>query len=130
MFLRRFEATDFCVVAEADEKIIGYAWFSIAPVYDDLYFGFRFQIPNDSVFGYDGFIVPEYRLTGAWPKFYSFLGSWMKQVGRTAVFTAVEHSNRVSLGTHLRFGFEPYATVWVVRILSRTFSVERPVRRR
>jgi hypothetical protein len=130
VFLRRFDARDFCIVAEADGRIIGYAWFSVAPVYDDLYFGFSFQVPSDSVFGYDGFIIPEYRLTGAWLKFQSFLGLWMKQVGKSAVFAAVEHSNRVSLATHLRFGFEPYATVWVVRILSRRFSVERPVRRR
>jgi L-amino acid N-acyltransferase YncA len=128
VFRRRFEAKDFSVVAESDEKIIGYAWFSVAPLYEDPYFGFVLSIPNDAVYAYDGFIVPEYRLKGAWLKFYSYLGCLMAQRGRTNVLTAVEHSNHGSLTTHLRFGFEPFGSVWVVRVLGRTFAVERPAR--
>jgi hypothetical protein len=127
-FLRRFRAGDFCVVAELDGKIIGYAWFSVAAVYADSYFGFKCAVPDDAVFGYDGFVVPEHRLTGAWLKFQRFLGCQMKLLGKTAVLTAIEHSNRLSLATHLRFGFEPYASVLVLRILGRTFSVSSPVK--
>lgn len=128
-FLRRFKDRDFCIVAEMDGEIVGYAWFSVALVYSDSYFGFQCAIPNDAVFGYDGFVLPEHRLTGAWLKFQRFLGCQMKLLGKNAVLTAIEHSNRLSLATHLRFGFEPYASVLVLRVLGRTFSIESPVQR-
>lgn len=128
VFLRRFDANDLCVVAEVDGEIIGYAWYTDALSYYDSFFEFTVKVPGNSVFGYDGFIVPEHRLTGVWLKIQSIVGSWMTKSGRSALVTAVEYSNRGSLATHLRFGFEPYASVWIVRILGRTLSVERSVR--
>lgn len=128
VFLRRFETSDLCVVAEVERRIIGYAWYTVVPSYHDSHFGFSVPIPADAVFGYDGFIVPEHRLTGVWWKLQGFLGSWMKATGKAAVLSTVEHSNRGSLVTHLRFGFEPHASLWLVRILGRTFSFQRPVR--
>jgi hypothetical protein len=128
VFLSRFEANDVCLVAEADNRIIGYAWYTYASSYHDSYFDFIVQVPADSMFGYDGFIIPEYRLTGAWLKIQGILGSWMTKSGKTAVLTAIEYSNRGSLATHLRFGYEPCASVWIVRMLRRTLSVERSVR--
>ena len=126
-FAQRFAAGDACVVAEANGAIIGYEWFSTASHHDEAHFGFRIEIEDGAVYAYDGYVVPEHRLTGTWMRFQQYIGTWIEQNNRTSVITLIEISNRASLTAHLRLGFSPYCEVTVVSLLGYRWIHRKPL---
>lgn len=117
LFRQRFAEGDGCVVALADNRIIGYEWFSENASHHETGWGYRITIPGGYVYAYDAFIDPAYRNTGVWLRFKAYLADWMAARGKRGVLTFVDYGNWPSLRTHLRFGFEPAGTVLALRVL-------------
>lgn len=127
-FLNRFKANDYCAVAIVDGRIVGYQWFCTRPVYLEERYACRVEIPRDAVYEYDIFIVPEHRLSGLWFKFHClYLTELMGQLRRQRVIGMVDYGMRLSMNTHLRFGFRLFRRVVVIRIFGKSICMERAV---
>ena len=120
-FLSRFAHGDLCVVAMIGSLIVGYEWFSEAAEHLEAVWGLTIAIPRNFVYAYDAYVDPAYRNTGIWLRFKSFLGHWMLAHGKSGVLTFVDEGNWASLNTHRRFGFVPTSTVFVLRVLGKSF---------
>jgi GNAT superfamily N-acetyltransferase len=117
MFVERFASGDRCAVAVVDGDIAGYEWFSTHPRHIVPPFGYTIEIPPGSVYAYDAYILPAYRLCGIWLAFKRHLAGLMRGTSRNRVLAYVEYGNDLSLKTHLRFGFVHFKTVTLVRAL-------------
>ena len=125
---RRFEGNDDCAVALVDGRIVAYQWFCAKPFYIEERYGYKVEIPEDSVYEYDIFILPEYRLAGIWFKFHClYLRQLMERLQRRRIIGMVDYGNRLAMNTHLRFGFRLFRRVIVIRLLGLSFFVEKPL---
>lgn len=115
-FARRVVAGDRFAVAVVDGRIIGYEWFSTNAFQMAEPFHYRIEIPQDSVYAFNAFILPEYRLGGVWLKLKAYLAGLMQDLNRTRVLTYVEAGNRLSMNSHLRFGFKPCKKVFIINV--------------
>jgi hypothetical protein len=123
-FLARFASGDRCAVAGVNGQIVGYEWFSVQPRHIVQPFGYVIDIPPGSVYAYDAYILPKYRLCGVWLGFKRHLAGLMRELSLNRVLTYVEYGNGLSLRTHLRFGFKHFKTATVIRALGARMSFE------
>jgi hypothetical protein len=129
LFLNRFKANDHCAVAVMDGRIIGYQWFCDRPLYIEERYSCKIEVPRDTIYEYDIFILPEYRLAGLWFKFHClYLRDLMAQLDRQRVVGMVDHGRHLSMNTHLRFGFTPFRRVFVIKIFGKAICLERDFR--
>ena len=124
-FMSRFAHGDLCVVAMIGSLIVGYEWFSEAAEHLEAVWGLTIAIPRHFVYAYDAYVDPSYRNTGIWLRFKGFLGHWMLDHGKSGVLTFVDDGNWASLNTHRRFGFVPTSTVFVLKVLGKSFFRHR-----
>lgn len=123
-FLERFASRDHCAVAVVNGEIVGYEWFSTQRRHLVPPFKYAIDVPPGSVYAYDAYILPKYRLCGIWLGFKSHLADLMRGLSSNRVLTYVEYGNDLSLRTHLRFGFVHFKTATVVRALGVRMAFE------
>ncbi len=120
-FLNRFKANDYCAVALVDGRIVAYQWFCVRPSYVEERYGYPIEVPSDAIYEYDVFILPEYRLGGIWFKFHClYLKELMEKLRRRRIIGMVDYGNRLSMNTHLRFGFRLFRRVFVIRMFGKS----------
>ncbi len=124
LFSRRFSVNDHCIVAVANGKIVGYEWFTDKSYHIEERYRYKINIPADSVYAYDAYISPEYRMCGFWLKFKMAMAGMMRQLGRHRIITMIDYENSISMNTHLRFGFIPFKNILVIRVLGKNFFRE------
>ena len=128
-FLNRFQANDQCAVAVLDGRIVGYQWFCDRAVYVEERYSCPIEVPADAVYEYDIFILPEHRLAGLWFKFHClYLSQLMRQRQRQRIIGMVDYGMRLSMNTHLRFGFTLFRRVVVIQIFGKSICVGRSIR--
>ncbi len=126
-FVERFASGDRCVAAVLNGEIVGYEWFSIQRRHVVPEFGYAIDIPPGSIYAYDAYILPAYRLRGIWLGFMRHLAGLMRELSLNRVLTYTEYGNDLSLRTHLRFGFVHFKTVTVVCAARARMSFESAV---
>jgi len=125
-FLRRFQVHDHCVVAVVDGRIVGYEWFCDKPAHIEERYSYEIKIPGDAIYAYDAYILPGHRLSGIWLKFkIIYLRDLMESLHKTKIIVMIDRGNRMSMSTHLRFGFKVVREVFVLKLFGRTFSWEK-----
>jgi hypothetical protein len=129
VFIERFASGDCCALSVVHSRIAGYEWFTTRPRHIVEPYGYAIEIPPGSIYAYDGYILPEYRLCGIWLGFKIHLAGLMRKLSLNRVLTYVEYGNDLSLRTHLRFGFVHFKTATVVRALGARISFESEPRR-
>ncbi len=125
LFLNRFNRGYYCCVAEVDGKIVGYEWFSDKSFHLEERYFYRITIPSDSIYAYDAYILPEYRISGLWLKFKRYLASLMKELDKNRIITMIDYGNDLSMNTHLRFGFKIFKSVFVINLFGKSFFIEK-----
>lgn len=127
-YLRRFRANDHCVVAVDRGRIVGFQWFCVQPCHLEERYSYPIEIPPDTIYTYDAYILPEYRLTGIWMRFHTiYLSPLMQELRKKRVLAMVDRGNRVSINTHLRFGYQPFRKVFVARLFGKSLHLSRPI---
>jgi hypothetical protein len=127
-FLRRFRSNDHCVVAVVDGRIVGYEWFCDKPTHSEERYAYEIAIPQNAIYAYDAYILPEHRLSGIWLKFKTvYLRELMQSLHKRKIITMIDRGNRMSMSTHLRFGFKLVRKVFVLKLLGKTFFLEGPI---
>jgi hypothetical protein len=128
-FVNRFKANDHCAVAVIDGRIVGYQWFCDRPVYEEERYSCRIEVPADAVYEYDIFILPEHRLGGLWFKFHClYLSELMRRRHRQRIIGMVDYGMRLSMNTHLRFGFRLFRRVFVMKIFGKSICLGSAIR--
>ena len=125
VFRQRLLERECGAVAIVDGKIVAYCWFSDKAVHVEGRCLYRIPIPSDSMYGYDLYIHPNYRMSGLWIKFMIYWGDLMRQSSRNAAISMVDYGNWLSMNTHIRFGFRPFKSVYVVNIIGKRKYIER-----
>ncbi len=129
-FLKRFQVGDHCVVAVVDGRIVGYEWFCDKLTHSEERYTYEITIPRSTIYAYDAYILPEYRLSGIWLKFKTvYLRELMQSLDKRKIITMIDHGNRMSMSTHLRFGFKLVRKVFVLKLFGKTSSLEKAVHR-
>lgn len=127
-FLRRFQSKDHCVVAVANGEIVGYEWFCDKTSHLEERYSYKIDIPQDAVYAYDAFILPEHRLSGIWLRFKTvYLRELMQSIHKRQIITMVDGGNRLSMSTHLRFGFKVVRKVMVLKLFGKSIFWEKQV---
>jgi hypothetical protein len=127
-FLKRFRAHDYCAVAVAGSRIVGYQWFCDHSCHIEERYGYKITLPPDTIYAYDAFILPQYRLTGIWVQFHSsYLRHLMQRLRKKRILTMVDHGNQLSMNTHLRFGYSPVYVVMVTKVFGKSFFSTAPL---
>jgi len=127
-FLKRFQSGDHCVVAVVDGRIVGYEWFCDKPTHSEERYAYKITIPRSAIYAYDAYILPEYRVSGIWLKFKTvYLRELMQLLHKRKIITMIDRGNRMSMSTHLRFGFKFVHKVFVLQLLGKTFFMEKAV---
>lgn len=124
---QRFAEKDHGAVAVVDGKIVAYSWFSEKPFYFEGRHRYNIPIPPDSMYGYDLYIHPKYRMSGLWIKFMIYLADLMKKSGRVSIISMVDYGNRNSMNTHIRFGFTPFRAVRIIRVFGKRLYIEKDI---
>jgi len=119
IFLKRFIAGDHCVVAMIKGRIVGYEWFCNNPSHLEGCYFYKINIPQDAVYAYDAYVLPEYRISGIWLKFKRYLAGLMPQLGKNRIITLIYYGNRMSMNTHVRFGFKPFLSVFIIGLFNK-----------
>ncbi|HEY2946043.1 MAG TPA: hypothetical protein VGN09_26665 [Vicinamibacteria bacterium] len=125
-FRKRFESNDHCAVAVLDGRVVGYQWFCSRSVYVEERYSYEIEVPPDAIYEYDIFIRPEHRLAGLWFKFHCvYLNELMQALQRQRIIGMVDYGNRLSMNTHLRFGFRLVRAVVVMKLFGKAFVLRR-----
>lgn len=125
-FTARFNQGDHCVIAKDNSgNIVGYEWFSVNRFHVESHYYHKIMIPTDSIYAYDAFILPEYRIRGLWLGFKNRVGELMTRFNRSRLITFVEFGNSMSFKTHFRYGFKLYRRVLIIRILGVAISFDK-----
>jgi hypothetical protein len=124
IFLRRFAAKEHGVVAIVDGKIVAYEWFSEKPFHIEERHLYKITIPPNAFYAYDAYILPEYRMSGLWLKLKLYSFDLMGKLGRDTVISFINQENRLSMNTHLRFGFAPFRKVYGARFFRKAIFRE------
>jgi len=128
-FLNRFKSNDYCAVAVFDGRIVGYQWFCDRPFYTEERYSYKIEVPPDAIYAYDIFILPEHRLAGLWFKFHSlYLRELMQRLHRDRIIGMVDYGNRLSMNTHLRFGFKLFRRVFVIKMFGKSLFISKTFR--
>ena len=129
VFSERFRCLDYCGVAIVDGKVAGYEWYCDRPAHNEERYLYKVDIPRDSVYAYDAFVVPGYRRAGVWKKLQCiYLRELMLRLGRHKAISMVDHGNNVSMSVHLKFGFRRSADVFAFKVLGKSFCVKKVLR--
>jgi hypothetical protein len=124
IFLRRFAAKEHGVVAIVDGKIVAYEWLSDKPFHIEERHLYKIDIPPNALYAYDAYILPEYRMSGIWFKLKLYSFDLMGKLGRDTVISFINQENRLSMNTHLRFGFVPFRRVYGARFFRKAIFRE------
>jgi GNAT superfamily N-acetyltransferase len=125
-FRNRFRTGDDCVIAIVRNQVVAFAWFCRKPVHTEERYSYPLYIPRDTVYAYDAFILPEHRRTGIWLKFIAvYLRELMCKAGRNRILIFIDYGNCLAMRTHLRFGFRIVRTIFIVKILGKSYWSSR-----
>jgi hypothetical protein len=125
IFQERFLAGEHCAVAEHKGKIVGYEWYSSSSIHIEQRYLYTISIPQDAVYAYDAFIQPEYRISGVWVRFKTFIGEEMKRLNKGRIITMIDSDNTLSLKTHTRFGYSVFKSIVVVNVAGKRYFSEK-----
>lgn len=128
LFAERLANREHCVVAMADNRLVGYEWYCDAPFHMEERYSYKLQIPPDTLYAHDAFVQPNYRRLGVWTLFHVvYLRYLMLRLRKSRIIAMVDHDNRASIAAHSKFGYRIYARVFVLKIFGKSFCVTRPV---
>jgi len=126
-FLKRFKTGEICLVTLVNEKVVGYEWFSMAPGHLEERYRYYFQIPSDTVYGYDAFILPDYRKKGLYYKIHERIWTLLKGLNKRRVMSMIDYGNAPSMGAHRNLGFYPKKIIFYFRFLGFRFFKEKEI---
>lgn len=126
----RFATHEHCIIGIREGKVIGYQWFCDKPFRIEERYGYVVEIPSDALYGYDAFVLSNYRRSGVWTCFHAqFLQGLLTRLGRSRIIVMVDQNNSVSMKAHQRLGYRLYRKVYIFVIFGKCFWIKKAVDR-
>jgi hypothetical protein len=116
---RRFARGDLAYLGVLEGRILAHVWFHRGPepFEEDAALLARWAVPADTFWCYNGFALPEARLSGVFVKlFQSALRDVLTARGGARVQCRVKAANARSITLHERFGFRPLGTMTALAV--------------
>ena len=113
-------AGELCVLAMAGEQPAAMAWFDVQSTHSSPANDFVFPVGDDGCWSYWVEVHPDFRLRGALVRLWEGSVSILQERGLRHVYSAIEESNRASMNSHGRLGFERICRYTVTRVFGRT----------
>jgi hypothetical protein len=110
-----FDTGNRCLLQLDGERLVGYSWVGTARLVE-LMWGLHFNMPDDMVYNYNGFTVPDYRGTSYQALRHLKILELSREHGTRRLFGYVDHLNYASLRGVEKSG---YQRVGVVRGVKR-----------
>ena len=127
-FSDRLDHNQIIILArDLDGRIVGYENLDLSSEHLESHSGIVIKIPPNSIYLYDAYILPEYRLKGVWIGFKNKISEIMVEHNRRRLFTFVDYENSLSLKSHLQFGFKIYENRKIWKIFGKPFCFTYPV---
>ena len=127
----RFAAQEHCVVAMMGDRVIGYQWFCDKPSRIEERYGYTVEIPSDAIYGYDAFVLPEYRRAKVWTRFHTFyLKDLLTHLRRRRVIVMVDQGNSISMIAHLRVNYCLYRKIYIAKLFGKSVWISKAVERK
>jgi hypothetical protein len=124
----RFASNEHCVVATIGERVVGYQWFCDKPYRIEERYRYKVEIPPDALYGYDAFVLPEYRRAKIWTMFHlAYLRNLLTKLNRRRIIVMVDQGNLVSRAAHSCVGYKLYRKIYIAKLFGKSFSIARSV---
>ncbi len=128
LFRQRLENGDKCIVAINERGITaGYGWLSLDSRHAEDRTGYVFEFPPGSIYAYDFYIHPRFRLTGLWVGFMQLILDSPHYDPDAGLHCFISYGNTASLKPHIRYGFRIYQRKTILSAFGRSFMFEKPL---
>lgn len=120
----RFDNGGVCLVAWLKEKFAGYLWYAEGRyVEDHVRCVYELAEPERSVWDYDVYVAPEFRLGRCFVRLWDAANARFAERGYRWSLSRIESFNRSSVDSHFRFGAVRMATATFLCLGSAQLSV-------
>ncbi len=124
----RFAQGAECLGAYRHDALIGFVWFC-TPAYeeDEVRCTYRLTEPQTSVFDFDMYVFPEYRMGTAFMAVWHGANGWLSARGITHTFSRVTRFNLASRRSHahlgaVRAGVASFLQLWRLEVMLASVS--------
>ena len=118
-----------CIIARKNDKLVAFLWYN-ARFYleDEVRCKYLLGCPDNSVWDFDVYIDPKYRLGRLFSQLWAFTSEHLQNNGIDWSFSRVHAYNHSSLGAHSKLGAETigWASFLVVGPLQLSISTHKP----
>jgi len=127
-FKQRIKNGDRCIVAvEAHDSIQAYGWLCMDNRHIEDKTGFVLEFPRRSLYAYDIYITPKYRLTGIWVGIMQLILDSAYYHPDAGLHCFIDYGNTASLKPHIRYGFKVYQRTVILSFMGRSFRFTKPI---
>jgi L-amino acid N-acyltransferase YncA len=127
IFSHRFKTNQACLIAENDETLLGYLWFSSGRHYIEETCQYRITVPANAVYAFDAFIAPRYRMRGVWVLLQMAMIAHINTRKKNTVIIAIDYGNNGSIISHARFGYTFMKEVVSIQIFNNYHFIEKNI---
>ena len=108
---KRFDDGNICIAAKNEGRFAGYIWIA-NDRYDEDEVRCRYQlgVQNNSVWDFDVYVHPEYRLGRCLARLWDFTSAYLTHTGKKWSFSRIAASNLGSMRSHRRLGIRTLFT--------------------
>lgn len=126
LFRKRLSMNDKCFVAIDDNgNTAGYGWLTLKNSHLEEKTQCLFEFPAGSIYTYDIYIDPNYRLTGIWVGFMQLILKSEHYNPDGGLYCSIAYGNLASLKPHIRYGFKVYLRKTIVTIFQWPISINK-----
>jgi len=128
LFRERLESGDKCIVAINERGITaGYGWLCLDSRHVEDRTDCVFEFPAGSIYAYDFYIHPRYRLTGLWVGFMQLILDSSHYNPEAGLHCFISYGNTASLKPHIRYGFKLYQRKTILTLPWHSFMFDEPL---
>jgi GNAT superfamily N-acetyltransferase len=115
-FKRRFKNKSTCILAELNDEVAGVIWINLSDKYKTNC-EYVYEPDDKAAWIFDLYIVPKYRLRGAFVYLMNVVLQYVQDQSYTALSGEIHYANKASINAHIRIGFKIIETISYVSIL-------------
>ncbi len=109
---QRFDNGYVCLVANVKGRFAGYLWYAChAYEEDEVRCRFEFTKPEESVWDFDVYVVPEFRMGRTFIRLWETANAMLCNDGKRVSYSRIAPSNLKSITAHNRLGTKRIATL-------------------
>lgn len=127
VFLKRIRSGEFCIMAQINNVVVGYEWFTVTGVHIEERFNISLDIPEKALYAYDAFTNPDYRRKGVWKCIIQNSLAIMNRYQKSSIVSYIDYGNIVSESAHQKLGFVREALYISIKVFCFRHTFKLPI---